>query len=318
LTSLVDTNPFILGTNTRVFNTQPGLPSYAFSYLDTFRNTSYQNYNSLQMSLRKQMTDNRWFGSSYFTLAYTYAKNMDNASGFRQNNSRVPYYDPRRFYAVSDLDIKHRIVFSGGWDLPFANFWERGPKALTKGWSLYPIVTMRTGFPIDVSAKLPRSRTRIGPSGAGDSELVRVNLVGGQVVTMDPRKNTDPVTGGQIYFSPSNFDTTNLDALQSANLPIAAGSGTYGTLGRNAFYGPGRSNVDMAIAKSTNLGSERTKLELRLEMFNMFNHAQFDNPNPNESPCIPSAVVDCTGSKFGEITTTAPPRIIQLGARFIF
>jgi Carboxypeptidase regulatory-like domain/TonB dependent receptor/TonB-dependent Receptor Plug Domain len=315
LTSLVDTNPFTLDTSTRVYNGQPTVPSYAFSYLDTFRNTSYENYNSLQVSLRKQMTNNPWFGSTYFTLGYTYAKNMDNASGFRQNNSRVPYYDPKLFYAVSDLDIKHRVVFSGGWDLPFANMWKSGPGAITKGWSLYPIVTWRTGFPVDVSAKLPRSRKNPGPSGAGDSELVRLNLVGNGVQTLNPgsSSSTDPATGGQRYFLFSNFEYQSLLDLQNLfpNFGIVpdASQRTYGSLGRNTFYGPNRANMDMAVAKTTNLGSERAKLELRLEMFNLFNHTQFDNPNPSAAPLSPT---------FGEITTTAPPRIIQLGARFIF
>ena len=294
LTSLVDSNPFILGTNTRILNTQPGVPSYAFSYLDTFRNVSYEKYNSLQMSLRKQVTNNKLVGSSYFTLAYTFAKNVDNASGFRQNNSHVPVANPSLFNGPSDLDIRHRVVFSGGWDLPFANYWTRGPGAITKGWSLYPIVTWRTGFPIDVSAKIPRRRTAPSPSGYGDGELIHMDLVGSSVQVLNPYSQTDPVTGGQRYFLPSNF---------------AVPTSGYGTLGRNAFYGPNRANMDMAVAKSTNLGSERAKLELRLEMFNMLNHTQFNNPNPNDSP---------NAATFGEITTTAAPRIIQLGARFVF
>ncbi len=121
-----------------------------------------------------------------------------------------------------------------------------------------------------------------------------MDLVGGSVQLFNPYFVTDPVTGGQRYFQPSNF-----------SVPTTG----YGTLGRNSFYGPSRQNVDMAVAKVTNLGSERTKLELRLEMFNMLNHTQFDNPDPNQGPNSP---------KFGEITTSAPPRIIQLGARFIF
>lgn len=50
------------------------------------------NYNSLQASLTKRLSDNRFFGSTYFTLGYTYGKSLDNESGFRDRDSRVPYY----------------------------------------------------------------------------------------------------------------------------------------------------------------------------------------------------------------------------------
>jgi hypothetical protein len=307
LTALTDSNPFILGTDTRVMNTQPGAQSRSFSYLDTFKNIVDQNYSSLQASLRKQITSNRWFGSSYFTFAYTYGKNIDNASGFRQNNSNVPAYNPGLFRAVSDLNIAHRISFSGGWDLPFAQAWSGGPKKLTQGWSVYPIITWRTGFPIDIRAGLPRSRTRPGPSGAGDSEIVRVNLVGNSIQTLDPHSQTDPSTNGAYYFQPSNFEWASFNTMNDPHEVPSASDRTYGTLGRNSFYGPGRTNVDFAIAKSTPLVGERTKLEFRVEFFNLFNHAQFDNPNTSPN-----------SAKFGEITTTADPRIIQLGARITF
>lgn len=307
LTSLVDSNPFIPGQSARVLNQQNGATD--FSYLDTFRNVSWQKYNSLQASLRKQMTSdgNKLFGSSYFTLAYTYAKNMDNVSGFRQNNSEVPAFNPNLFKAVSDLNIKHRLTFSGAWDLPFASWWSGGPKRLTQGWSLYPIVTWRTGFPVDLNAHLPRNRRTPGPSGAGDSQLVHVNLVGNSVTLFDPQKQTDSVTGGQVYFSPSNFEVSSLQALNAAGLIPAAGQRTYGSLGRNAFYGPNRTNMDFAIGKTTALTAERLKLEFRAEFFNIFNHTQFDNPvtNPNKAT-------------FGEIVSTADPRIIQFGARLSF
>ena len=152
-TALVDQNPFILGTDTRLLNTQPGiLPdgSNGFSYLDTFSNVVTGTYNSLEASLTKRITGNRWLGNSYFTLAYTWGKSIDNASGFRNVNSQVPYYNHELFRSVSDYDIGQRIAFSGGWDLPFDQLWASAPRRLTKGWSLYPILTWRTGFPMDV------------------------------------------------------------------------------------------------------------------------------------------------------------------------
>ena len=69
----------------------------------------------------------------------------------------MPAYAPDLFYGSGDSDVRQRISFSGGWDLPFDRAWATGPKRLTKGWSLYPIVTWRTGFPFDISAGLAQT-----------------------------------------------------------------------------------------------------------------------------------------------------------------
>ena len=106
-------------------------------------------------------------GTVYFTFAYTYAHNLDNASGFAQRNGTVPAYDTHFFYASGDSDVRHRISLSGGWDLPFNRMWAAGPKRLTQGWSLYPILTWRTGFPYDISAQLPDGVDPANPGSSG-------------------------------------------------------------------------------------------------------------------------------------------------------
>lgn len=323
LTGLVDSNPFVLGTLSRVLNTQPGALSYSYSYTDTFENVGNQSYNALETSLKKQISgSNNWMGSSYFTMGYTWAKNIDTVSGFRQNSTRVPYYNRGKDRAASDMDVGHRITFSGGWDLPFQNAWTNGPQRLTKGWSIYPIVTWRTGFPIDIRGFLARGRKVPGPSGAGDSILVRPNLTGTKITTVNPWSNITP--DGALWVPISNFDVSaasygfcdpSITAQdcednyfnQSGVLPY---SPSYGTMGRNSFRGPGRTNVDFAVAKSTRLWNENSALELRLEFFNIFNHTQLDNPD--------SSHLNPYNSNFGLITSSADPRIIQLGARITF
>jgi hypothetical protein len=89
---------------------------------------------------------------------------------------------------------------------------------------------------------------------------------------------------------------------------------TYGSAPRNVLRGPGRTNVDMTVAKVTAI-TERLKLEIRADAFNLFNHAEFGNPSTN-----------ITSPNFGRITTTGDPgppidhheRILQLAARFTF
>lgn len=296
LTSLLDSNPFLPGTTRMLFDTQPGVPDGNFSFLDTFVNVANANYNSLQASLQKRLSDLRFIGTTYFTFAYTYGHNLDNASGFRENSVSVPYYNHKLFRASADNDLRHRISFAGGWDLPFG----RSSKTLGRligGWSLYPILTWRTGFPLDVSGGYTRNGDP-GPSGAGDQQLVRANLITSSVARFDPHLNqTFRSRAGNYYFDPTNFS-------QPANNPALR---TYGTLGRNAFRGIGRTNFDFALAKLTPIYGERISAEFRAEFFNILNHTQFYEPN-----------TDITAGTFGRVTQTWDPRIIQLAVRIRF
>ena len=328
LTTLEDINPFILSTvtgsnPTRVLNQNQnatlsgycasndgtasdpnGLAACPFSSADEFSNLSFANFNSFEASLTKQNSVNRFLGNTYFTLGFTYGHSLDNSSGFRNRDSQVPFYFPNQFYGSSDFDIKERITFSGGWDLPFDRAFGSAPKRLVKGWSLYPILSWRTGFPLSISSGLPASPSDPGPSGAGDGYLALADFAPGfsKITILNPRKN------GNFYFNPAAFAPIS---------PSYNPSDMYGTTGRDFFRGPGRTNLDMTLSKMTAI-TERVSVEIRMDAFNVFNHGEFANPDTN--------LFDQT---FGEITTTTfgsgivnPPlqtqRIVQLAGRLTF
>ena len=356
LTSLIDINPFVLGTTDRVLNLGAGDTSCAdatgnttsgatgtcsFGSVPEFKNVSNANYNSLQASLNRQLVDSRYIGRTYFTLAYTYAHSLDNASGFRQRNSSVPSYQPDLFYSSSDQDVRNRVTFSGGWDLPFDHL--GGPKRLTKGWSLFPVVTWHGGLPFDVFARLAERFTpnAEGPTGAGDPGNVHANVVG-PLNTLDPRKtqtftnnNLGKSSTGNYYFNPASLSNAQCGDANDP-LPCTPGPGilpsdaqvqanpalaTYGTLPRNFFRGPGYINFDLAFSKTTEI-TERVKFEFRAEFFNIFNHANFTNPgiiNNGDNTFISGAGGNNPNSgQFGQITSTFDPRIIQLAGRLSF
>jgi hypothetical protein len=313
LTGLEDVNPFILGTDTRVLNaipqTNPGIQAYCagdaaecpFATAPEFNNVGFANFNSLEASLTRSPIDNHVIGTTYFTLAYTYGRGIDTSSGFQNRTSQVPYYNIQQFRAVSDSNVTHRITMSGGWDLPFDRKWESGPKRLTKGWSLYPIFTFRTGFPLSLPAYFPDryDPTDPGPSGAGDPYVVNVLFAAGY--TKLQREN--PKTSlNNTYFNPNGIDYNEGDY---AGAP--AQFAKYG-LPRNFFYGPGRVNLDLALAKKTNI-TERVDLEFRAEAFNVFNHTEFSNPNVNPYSGV-----------YGQITNTIfdSARVVQLALRLGF
>lgn len=299
LTALRDVNPFdpasvAAGDPQRILNETPGnvladnvgfTTAGSFGFLNEFTNSANASYNALQLSLRKQSSSSR-FGNTYFTLGYTYAHSIDDASGFRQFNSNVPTLNPNIFRASSDFDVRHFLVFSGGWDLPFS----RGPKLLVKGWSLYPIFFWRTGYPLTASAGNLTEDQDPGLSGLGDGGLANADLIG-PIHYLDPHNVN--ILGGPFFFDPSAFSDT----------PTAP----YGTAPRNVIRAPGRANLDFTLAKTTPLYKDRATLELRVDAFNIFNHTQFSNFDTNAAD-----------SSFGQATQAYDPRILQLAVHVRF
>jgi hypothetical protein len=315
LTGLVDVNPFALGTTHRIYGSN-------YSYLDEFQNIGKAHYDSLVTSLTRRFSSMGNLGSSFFTVAYTYGHEIDNSSGFRERNSNIPFYNHDAFYGPGDTDVRHTFGLSGGWTLPFDKLWSSGPKLLTAGWSLYPILTVRTGFPLDVFAGLSTTRRNPGPSGAGDAGYVRADLVGNSVAILNPSQLqtfTNPNTGtvtdgvwvpgttvstGNYYFNPTNFDISRLTLLYNAAQPTTFYP--YGTFPRNGLRGPGQTNLDLSISKHFMI-REHMDLELRGDAFNVFNHTEFQSPDLNPSD-----------ANFGQISTTYDPRILQLALHLQF
>lgn len=142
---------------------------------------------------------------------------------------------------LSDFHMKHRLVFSGAYNLPGRRY------ALTRNWHLQAIGTMQSGTPLSaiVSADV---------SGTGSPIMNRPNLVGNPNVS-----NPTP----SRFFNPAAFQ-----------IPEA---GTFGNSGRNVVIGPGIRNVDLALARSLRM-SDTTRAQFRADFYNVFNHPNFVAP----------------------------------------
>jgi outer membrane receptor protein involved in Fe transport len=356
LTGLVDLNPMVLGTFNRVLNLMPqtnseinnfcggfDLGDCPYQEQPEFQNIGFASYNSLEASLTRQVADSKFLGTTYFTLAYTYSHNIDNSSGFQNRTSQVPAYNINQFRGPSDFDVRNRISFAGGWDLPFDRAWSSGPKLLTKGWSLYPIFSWQTGFPLSINANYAGGFAfpdDPGPAADGDPFLVQALFAQGvtNLQTTNPKTSTLNSSACSVpgtcrfYFNPNDFgnvlgSTPQYDPstpcsqqnitneLPSSNCAVSNPAlRTYG-LPRNFFFGPGRTNLDLALAKAFPI-KENFKAILRLEAFNVFNHTEFANPS-----------VSLASPTFGQITSTADngvtnapggPRILQVALRLTF
>jgi hypothetical protein len=119
-------------------------------------------------------------------------------------------------------------------------------------------------------------------------------------VIQDPRKPGP--NGPNTYFLPDAFAPGQL--------------GHFGNSNRQFFHGPGISNTDMGLSKRTMI-RETMGFEVRAEFFNIFNHAQFNNPGGSLG-CQIITDPNCT-TNFGVVTSTrARGREGQFGAKFFW
>jgi hypothetical protein len=186
--------------------------------------------------------DRRFRAGFGFTAAYRFSRSIDDAtliSILPQNSHNLAGER-----ALSDFHMKHRLIFSGTYNLPGV---QRGIEGLIRGWQLQVAGTLQSGTPLSaiVSADI---------SGTGSPIVNRPNLVA------DPNISKP---------TPSRF--FNSAAFQ---VPEA---GTFGNAGRNVIIGPGVQNVDVAFARSIRL-SDTTRTQFRADFYNVFNHANFVAP----------------------------------------
>jgi hypothetical protein len=251
-------------------------------FVSTVANSSY---NSLQLSLSHNT------GSLSFMAGYTYSKCMDNASGLQ--DSTYPF-DPRQSIGLCNFDVTQNFVFSYNWLLQFDKLVTPGwAKWLAGGWSLSGITNFATGLPISLSENDDNSLI-----GANAAPVDVPNFAGGHVLA-----DTNP-RHGNPYFNFALFSNEQL--------------GQFGNSRRRFFHGPGLNNFDMALLKSTKITESKT-LEFRVEVFNLFNHAQFMNPDSEINDGAPVIVNGVnSGGTFGMVSGARDPRIMQLGLKFFF
>jgi outer membrane receptor protein involved in Fe transport len=303
----VDENPIMPGSTVRLVNSETGAnPNVnGFGPLISFDNKANGNYNALLASLTKSTGNVGRMGPMFFTISYTYSHMLDN--GARDGQSAVvPYYNPNQFYSNADSDMRHRLVFSGGWTPALDRLWENGPKKFTQGWDLFYVGSIQSGTPIDLylnpAIGYPASSSSPGSSGYGDSELGRPDVISSGIQKFNPHvSQTINGNTGNYYFNPNDFAIN--PCMDNGTCP----QGYYGTFQRNSITGPGRANLDISFDKTTPIVGERLKLTFRAEAFNVLNNAQFVKPSYR-----------FRSSTLGQVTQTYDPRILQLSLRLSF
>lgn len=259
---------------------EPRLPFYSVApnipTVDQRNGDGTSHYNALQVKAEK-----RFSSGLYFLAAYTWSKTMDNTTTLV-----YPYNDSLN-YALSNgfklVDIPQNFVFSYSYELPFgtgkhlANGFSGVANQLVSGWSVNGITTFQAGQPLGVT-------------------------VANNLLNNNGYSNPADITCGNVSMLKTVgawFDTSCF----TAPSPY-----TFGNSGVGHIRGPGIDNWDFSLAKDTAFGSEKRRLRLEADFFNLFNMAHFSNPNTTLG-----------NAGFGAIGgDRLPPRLIQLGAKFTF
>ena len=252
-------------------------PVPQFADIDILESRGDSIYHSLQTRLQQSLHH----GLSLLA-SYTWSKSIDDGSSFFSSAGDANFpqnsYDTRAERGLSNFDLRHRFSLSYSYDLPV------GKGKLRGGWQTFGIWTFQTGRPFTV-ALLPG----LDNSNTGDS-----------ILGFGGANNRPNVVGPTGLSNPSPTQWFNTQAFA---LPPF---GTFGNAGRNILTGPGFESINVSIVKNTRL-SERANFQLRAEVFNLFNHTNFDLPD-----------IFFGSPAFGSIQSAESPRRIQFGAKIRF
>lgn len=215
--------------------------------------------------------------SNHFTLLsnYTWSHCISDVDFLGELTGPLYQNPNNRAGERSSCGFDHRHIFNNSLVAISSGVGPGALRLITKDWQLSPILSLYSGVPLNVV-----TGKDISLSGQNQD---RPNLA----ITSGIYSHTT-----QAWFNPAAF----------VNQP----TGTFGNLGRLAVRGPGAFNFDVAISRQFRF-TERFRLDLRSDMFNILNHPNWGNPS-----------VSMTSSTFSQITSFSSPRIIQMSMKLYF
>jgi Carboxypeptidase regulatory-like domain/TonB-dependent Receptor Plug Domain len=265
-------------------------------------NEGNSSYNALEVDLSRRFSHGLQLRGNY-----TWSKNLDMNSGLTtaQSNNEPQMIlnrnDLKADWGPSALNVANQASISGSYELPFGpgKHWGNSTggfvSKITGGWEINGISTFLSGFPF--TPLIGSNRSGDGDTRNPDRPDLNTSFAGA-IVTGNPAK----------WFNPAAFSLPEL--------------GTYGTLGRGSFTGPGLADVDFSILKTTQV-AEGINLQFRAEAFNILNHPNFGPPNTTVfSGSLPAAAGPApanANASAGFISTLSTNmRQIQLGLKLLF
>jgi hypothetical protein len=300
-------------TTTTTANVQARVPYLGYD-AGGLQGTGYDgvyNYNSLQLTVRKQF-------SHGFTMqaAYTWSKDLTTLSGDGQSNSNDASFLGQQ-YGPAYFAHPQRFIVTYSYELPFGHPSNALLKKAVEGWNMTGNILVQDGSPLTFLNLNGGSAYGVGSGTTPEGGQSRAQLCPGATAS-------NIQTSGSITSRLGGSNSANgyLNTAQFCGMPAIMPDGVtqttalacptcgtlYGDSGLGIVLGPGNVNWDTSIMKTTKI-TEKHTIQFRADFFNILNHPQFSNPGVQQS----------TPNTFGVITTTsANPRIIQFGLKYMF
>ncbi|PYQ87956.1 MAG: hypothetical protein DMG03_04620 [Acidobacteria bacterium] len=274
-------------------------PGYANVWF--FENTGKADYNALQIQANRRFSEGLQFGAAYtFSRSRDFTSNSETGTG--ANMQVATYQDPATWnYGLSSYDQPHVAVINYTWDLPKASArWNNAvARALLDNWQISGLTTFASGNPVNVTFT-----TTDAADITGGGDTIRY--------TQAPAGSGVPLLIGDPNL-PS--DRRSLLAWFNTSAFARPARGNAGTSPKDVVRGPGINNSDITLFKNIPLASGQRRLQLRWEIYNVFNHTQFSTVDS-------AARFDPQGNqvnaRFGQVITTRAPRVMQVAARVVF
>jgi hypothetical protein len=301
-----------------------------FAEVDFKTSGGYDSYNALQVALTRRAAN----GFS-LNAQYTYGLSKGTSGGSNEartvGNNALTLDQFEYDYGYNNFDVRQAFNVSLLYTTAGTSVW-------TKGWLFGGIVNARSGVPLNVTITRPDivyqdAAGNIWNTPAADRTAI-LNTPGGGASRSQRRPDLIPgvdpfiTSGGLVFLNPAAFATP--------------APGTFGNLERNSIHGPNFFQTDLVVAKRIDFGSRGPNIELRAEVFNLFNRVNiaYDGIGSNLPNALPGnnqtvgqsgtvqpgqAFSSTSAGAFGRETSTVgrtvglgTPRQVQLAIRFIF
>jgi len=260
-----------------------GIPVFSDVFAeDTIASSAYNAFEA--------MVEKRFSHGLQFQASYTLSKSLDDGSTFEET---LDPFNPRRSRGLSLFNSKQRFVISYDWELPIRKH-EGATGKLVNDWAVSGITQFQSGFPIRLDSE-------------DDSELIAsVFFLGTEAPSLvAPFQKLNPKTNGNFWFNPNDFATAATNPNNAQVPPL--GQFNNGTP-RSLCCGPGLQDWDFAVHKKISV-NENVYFQFRAEMFNIFNHTNFYNPDGHFSD---------GPTEFGRITQAQDPRLVQFALKLYY
>jgi hypothetical protein len=236
-------------------------------------------YNALEVNMKYTLGKR-----ATLLVGYTWSKSIDDASNLGE---QINPFNERLTRVISIWDLTRNFVATYTYALPLKR-WIHNNR-IADGWSISGATRFSTGFPVTLM---------------DDSDNSLLGTLGNGV-------NNQLIDTPELLSGPLNLNTNPRNGQPAFNTAILTpeAPGQLGDAARRIFHGPGIENFDIQLSKTFSL-TESKSLDIRVEAFNVLNHAQFYGPTSVDG--------EVNDPNFGQVVSAAAPRLMQVAAKFYF